>query len=415
LHVEDYVSVAEAQRIISTFVTPRRRTELVKTVNAGGRVAAVDFMSPVSVPQFPMSHMDGYAVVASDLRESRRKPLLLKGEARLGDRVTSIKSGESMRVPTGGRLPIGADAVVPVEEARKSGKMVYVSRDFREGDFTYAEGSDVRKGELILAKGRAIRAQDVGMLLSLGAEEVKVFTRPRVAIIATGSELTNRRVSGKTRNSHTQIFANLIRDNGGEVVDFGIVPDKKMRIAASIEKALREADLVLTLGGTSLGRSDIVVPTVRSLAKGESVIHGIRLDRGRVMGVAAIKGKPIVMMPGPIQGAMNAFLIFALPFMVSLSGETHRLEPVVQARLAEKWEARKRFRHFTKVLHVKLERRESGVEAQPIMGDTESMRLLTNSDGFVVVPEETVELRAGTRVSVRLLAGFSFVLGGFPF
>ena len=394
-------------------LTPRRRIERVKVADAGGRIASEDFVSPVSVPQFPTSHMDGYAVVAADLRENRGKSLLLKGEATLDDRAASIERGETIRVPTGGRLPEGANAVVPVEDTKRSGRRVSVLQDFSEGDFVYAAGSDVKRGDLILAKGKAIRAQDVGMLLSLGAEEIKAFARPRVAVVATGSELTNESVSGKITNSHTQIFADLVRNNGGEVVDFGIVPDDRRRIAASIETALHEADLVLTLGGTSLGKSDFVVPVVRSLAKEGSVIHGIRLDRGRVMGLAGVKGKPIVMMPGPIQGAMNAFLVFALPFMVVLSGETHRLDPILEARLTENWQARKRYRNFTKVVYVKLERRGARVEARPILRDTESMGLLTTSDGFVVVPEETVRLRAGARVSVRLLAGFSYVLGGF--
>ena len=414
MQIGDYISVAEAQHIISTRLTPHRRSERIRAADACGRIAAENFVSPVSAPQFPTSHMDGYAVIAADLRENEGKSLFFKGEATLGDQATRIKSGETIRIPTGGRLPDGADAVVPVEDARMSGGRVYVSREFREGEFVYAEGSDVKRGDLILTRGKAIRAQDVGMLLSLGAEEIEAFPRPRVAIVATGSELTDRPVFGKIRNSHTKVFANLVRYNGGEVVDLGTVTDNMKKITACIKAALQEADLVLTLGGTSLGKSDLIVPAVRGLTKGGLVVHGIRLDRGRVMGVAAINGKPIVMLPGPIQGAMNAFLIFALPFMTMLSGETHRFGPVVEASLMENWEARRRFRNFTKVVYVKLRRRGPGVEALPIVRDTESMGLLTASDGFVVLPEETVRLRAGARVSVRLLAGFSYVLGGFP-
>lgn len=419
MRVEGYASVAEAQSTISARLKPRIHTEPVKAAEAGGRIAAEDFASPVSVPLFPTSHMDGYAVIASDLgKKGPCKALALRGEVRLGDaKVLSMKSGETIRVPTGGRLPVGADAVVPVEEARRRGRSVYFSRTCRAGDFVYMTGSDVKKGELVLAKGKAIRAQDVGMLLSLGADRIRVFARPRVALIATGSELTNDSGSGevgKVRNSHTQIFANLIRENGGEVVDLGIVPDDEGRIASALEAALQEADLVLTLGGASLGESDLVGPAVRRLAKDGEIIHGIRMDRGRVAGVAEVKGKPVVMMPGPIQGAMNAFVVFALPFMARLSGESPRFEPVLQAWLSEGWEARNPFRNFTKVLYVKLRRGRVGIRARPMTGETESMKLMTSSDGFVIVPESTVRLRAGAEVTVRLLSGFSYVLGGFP-
>ena len=391
----------------------------MRAAEAGGLIVAEDFLSQVNVPPFPTSHMDGYAVIASDLgKKDLRKALAFGGEARLGDaRVLSMKSGETIRIPTGGRLPAGADAVVPVEEARRRGRSVYFSRTCEAGDFVYKTGSDVKKGELVLAKGRAIRAQDVGMLLSLGVDRIRVFARPRVALIATGSELTNDSGSseaGKVRNSHTQIFAELIRENGGEVVDLGIVPDDEEKIASALEAALREADVVLTFGGASLGKSDLVEPVLRGLAKDGVVIHGIRMDRGRVTGVAEVQGKPVVMMPGPIQAAMNAFVIFALPFMARLSGESPRFEPVLQARLSEGWEARNRFRNFTKVLYVKLRRGRAGISARPMTEETESMKLMTSSDGFVIVPESTVRLRAGDEVTVRLLSGFSYVLGGFP-
>jgi molybdenum cofactor synthesis domain-containing protein len=398
---------------------PQIRTELVKAAEAGGRVAAEDFESRFNVPPFPISHMDGYAVIASDLRKKgTQKALALKGEARLGDaRVLSMKTGETIRIPTGGRLPVGADAVVPVEEARRRGRRVYFSGNCRVGNFVYATGSDVKKGKLILTKGRAIRAQDVGMLLSLGVDRVRVFARPRVALIATGSELTNdsgQGEAGRVRNSHTQIFASLIRENGGEVVDLGIAPDDEERIASALKAGIQEADLMLTLGGASLGKSDFVERAVRSLVKDAGIIHGIRMDRGRVTGVAEVQGKPVVMMPGPIQAAMNAFLIFALPFMAQLSGESPRFEPVLQARLSKSWEARNPFHNFTKVLYVKLRRRRSGISARPMTEETESMNLMTSSDGFVIVPERVVKLRAGTEVTVKLLSGFSYVIGGFP-
>jgi molybdopterin molybdotransferase/putative molybdopterin biosynthesis protein len=136
------------------------------------------------------------------------------------------------------------------------------------------------------------------------------------------------------------------------------------------------------------------------------------MDRGRVAGVAAVRGKPIVMLPGPVQGAMNAFLLLALPLILRMTSGSNS-SAFVRARLSTGWKARKKFQDFTKVLYVRLQRKGDGLLARPIVGDTESISVLTDSNGFVVVPERVRELQAGEEVSVRLLPGFSYVGGQF--
>jgi molybdenum cofactor synthesis domain-containing protein len=245
------------------------------------------------------------------------------------------------------------------------------------------------------------------MLLSIGRTTVRVRSRPKVSLIATGSELTDnlKKAEGKIINSHAPYFLALIGALGCVPVYMGIARDDPVEVARTLRRALSKSDFVLTLGGTSVGRADLVGDAVGSL-KPDVVFHGIKMDRGRVTGVAAAGGKPILMMPGPVQGAMNAFVLFGTKIISWLSGNKS-LELEVSCRLGSSWEARKRFSHFRKVLYVKLLPSENA--AQPLIGETESIKILSQADGYVIIPERVTRLERGSVVRVELLPGLSFV------
>ena len=415
----DYTSVSSALATISRLTRSRNPTETVKAKDSYGRVVAEDVVAPINVPDKQRSHMDGYAIVASSLvGASSRSPktLSLAEDTHSGvNHSRKIPPGHAMGIVTGGELPAGADAVVPVEDAKISGDKIYFFREAQKGEFCFPIGIDVQKGAVVINAGSTIRAQDIGMLALLGIRTLRVYARPRVAIIATGDELVDSFdtvTSGKVRESHSPIFENLVRELGGVTTLREIVPDNLKLMNDALKRALRTSDTVLTLGGTSLGERDLVEQTLRRISKKTRLIHGIKMDRGRVAGIAAVRGKPVVMLPGPVQGAMNAFLLLALPMILRMTpGPESRA--FVKARLSTGWKARKKFQHFTKVLYVNLERNAEGLRARPVVGQTESISVLTNSNGFVLVPESIRELQAGEEVSVRLLPGFSYVGGQF--
>jgi molybdenum cofactor synthesis domain-containing protein len=416
--IEDYAALGRVQGFIKGLTKGRARKETVSTRDAYGRVAAEDIVSTSDVPDRPRSHMDGYALMASDLRgASSRSPRFLRLKERKGSstRVGRIRSGETVWVATGEYLPSGADSITPVEETRRVGQKVVFKIERKRGDYCYEVGSDIAKGYQAIVAGRTIRAQDIGMLILLGVSSVEVYSRPRIALLATGNELISSMEGNdrsKVRESHLPIFENLIRENGGEPVIIGIIPDDVKRIASAIERGLRTSQLVLTLGGTSLGERDLVEQALRRVDRRSRIIHGIRMDRGRVSGVADVNGRLVLMLPGPVQAAMNAFVLIGIPSIWWLSGRK-AVAPGVHATLVEDWEARKRFESFTKVVYVRLVRGSQGFEAHPVLKDTESMSVLTDSNGYVVVPERTTNLRAGTQVLVKLLSGFSYARGRF--
>ena len=408
--VEHYTLVDTALAQAMSRIRLARRGETILSRLAYGRVLAEDVHAPADVPPFPTSHWDGYAVVSEDLHEaSDSNPVSLKvvGAADPGRRAGSaISRGEALRVATGAPMPTGADAVAPVESTQVDGKCVLVRHPVQPGSHVYGAGEDARRGETILRKGQVIRVQDLGLLTAMGLTRAKVWRRPRVSVLATGSELTgtDRPRPGKVLNSHSPVFLRLCERLGCVPVDLGIARDNRAEISAKLRSALLRSDFVLTLGGTSAGRRDCVSEAVETLDP-DLLLHGIRMDRGRVTGLAVVRGKPLLMMPGPIQGAMNAFLLLGLPIIEVLSGSNSR-ETEVPSSLHGAWEARRKYADFRKVVYVKL--KDGREAAEPLSAETESMRILANADGYVVVPENVTQMDAGDRVTVRLLPGVSF-------
>jgi molybdenum cofactor synthesis domain-containing protein len=408
--VNEYADVNDAIHLILAHVRKPRPPELIPSVRAYGRVLAGDVRAQEDVPPSSTSHMDGFAVMSADLEgATASRPAILKvvGASGPGERSPrSLRRGEAIQVATGAMLPAGADAVVPIELTRPDGSRVRVEHAVGPGEHVYHAGQDISRGELVLAKGRKVRAQDVGILVSLGYRVVRVRRRPRVAVIATGNELTPaiRPRRGKLVESHSHVFLRLAEAQGCDALYMGIVPDDAKKLRRAIRRALAEADFVITLGGTSAGKRDLVVGAVSDY-RPDALVHGLKLDRGRVTGLAAVKGKPVLMLPGPIQAAANAFLVVGVPIIEELSGslETGLSVPCV---LGAPWEARERFSNFQKVVYVRLKPGNQAV-ADPISGETESMMLLTGADGYFLVPQEVTKLDAGDRVDVKLVPGFS--------
>ncbi len=406
-----YTSVEDALRLVQRKMRVRPSAEEVDVRLAFKRIIAEDVVAREDVPPRPVSHMDGYAVRGEDLARSNSRGwprLRLRGGAKLGEAPrVALGRNQAFAVSTGSYIPAGADTVVPVEDVRARPGEIAVVRVPKAGDHVYPAGADLRMGTVVLPKGRTLRAQDVGMLMLLGLRQVMVHRRPKVALLATGNELTDSPTPkrGKVWNSHGAIFAHLLQEAGCEVVQLGVVPDDVERIAARLGKAVRKADVVLMIGGTSAGGHDLGEEALERL-RPDALVHGLKMDRGRVAGCAVVGGKPVVMMPGPIQGGMNAFLLVGLPLIRRVSGGAGTVMKLT-VRLRSGWEARRRFEGFVNVVYLKVTREKGVVVADPMVGETESMSLLTGSNAFAVVPEGVAALKAGEELEALLLPGLS--------
>jgi molybdopterin molybdotransferase len=420
-----YLSVDTAFTKLLQYVKSCQETQFIKVFDSRGYVLKEDIVSKNDLPQYPSSHMDGFALKSIETyNASESNPIsfrISRSRSILGNQPTDLlKPGEAFRIQTGGYLPYQSDAIVPIENIKQiDDKTIQIFYPIKKGNFVYNAGADIKRGEKVLAKGQIIRVQDMAFLAHLKFNMVPVFRKPIVAIIPTGTELTDNIEENKINkiqkviNTNSPIISAIIDEIGGLPIDYGVVPDKSDILKKKIESALEKSDIVVTIGGSSIGKKDIVETTINSIGLPGVIVHGVKLDRGRVSGLAVINKKPIIILPGPIQGALNAFIVFARPLIRRFSGLAQKKDLTILATITENWDARKKFINFTKIVYVKVCREDKGFIATPQFGETQSISLLYKSNGYLVIPEEVTHIKAGEKIEVSLMPGFSFIKDSF--
>ena len=416
-----YRSVRASYSKLVNAITIRPTVEPIFTEQAIGRTLWSDIISHVDIPSSNCSHMDGFVVKYKSIsRISKHGSIRLRvvPSRKGGKRQNQILlTGETIRVSTGETLPRFGDTVIPVEHTEFDSKSnaVIIQRDFAKGSFVSYKGSEIARKDLLLKKSHVLRPQDLALISMLGIRKIKVFKKPRVAIIPTGNELTEEIADikrGRILNTNSRVISNLIETSGGIPLDLGITPDDIHKIKNKIKLALYESDIILTTGGSSVGLRDLVAESINDTGKPGILVHGVKLDRGRVTGLAALRKRPVIILPGPIQGAVNAFIVFALPLIRLILGLQPFFKPFLSTRLTEDWNARKKFQNFTKIVYVKMSRTASGdFHAKPISGETTDITVLTRTNGFILVPESLTTLKKGQKVKVNTIPGLSFSSG----
>jgi len=413
-----YTPLEDALLTLARALGPRSRRENVYVREGYGRVLAKDVLARDDSPRRDASHFDGFALISADtLGATGDSPTVLslrRGPARLGVLPkASLRHGEAMKVLTGGFLPVGADAIVPLEDVAAKEGEITLRRPVEKGEHVYRAGADVRKGERILQAGRTLMGQDLVLLASLRFEEFVAFKRPRVAILPTGTELTadiGDRRSGRVVESHSLLLERLVEGAGGSAATLPIVPDEKRALSRALRGALKQNEIVLTLAGSSVGEPDLVESAIRGFGMATTaLVHGLRVNRGRVMGFAVVGGMPLVILPGPIQGALNAFIVLGYPLIRFHLGMGWEQPPAVAATMGGDWDATGKFRDFDQVVYLRLMKDPSGpgLLALPSSGETEKVSFLVSKNAYVLVSGANPRLAKGDRIEARLLPGFS--------
>jgi len=418
---DSYYSVDYAFKKIFQYIKINFDTEFIPVFESKSYILKDDIGSKDDIPYASSSLMDGFALKSEEtINASKDNPLSLKISSRksiLGKNTSYVlKSGEVYKIQTGGYLPYQSDAVIPIENVTcLNDKSIKIFSQVKKGSFVYSVGEDIKKGEKVLFKGQLIRAQEMAFLASLKISKIPVFKKPIVAVIPTGTELTdeikeNKRNKGqKIINTNSHVISCIIDEIGGIPLDFGVTPDKTEILKKKIKIALKKSDIILTIGGSSVGEQDIVETVINSLGTPGVIVHGVKLDRGRVSGLAVINNKPIIILPGPIQGALNAFIVFVRPLIRVFSGLPMKNDLTILATLTENWHSRKKFFDFKKIAYVKVTKYGDKFLATPVVGETQSISLLIKSNGYIVVPEEITNIDKGEKIEVNLLPGFSYI------
>jgi len=418
--LNSYLSIRTASIKLRKNIIAQPVYEEVNTKESLGRILYNNIISSLNIPLHDSSHMDGFAVLYEDIKgASNLKPVTLKviNDIKLGNsKVEPLKSSYAARIPTGGYLPKNSDTVIPVEYVKFNitDRSVKIFSEFPKGSFISPAGKDISKNKLLFKKGHLIRTQDIALLHLISIKKLNIFKKPKVAIIPTGSELTNniRNVThGKILNTNGQIISTLVEASGGIPVDLGITSDNIKNIQNKIKYAISQTDIILTIGGSSVGHKDLLAESINSMGKPGIIAEGIKLDRGRVTKIAVLKSKPIVILPGPIQGAVNAFIVLAMPLIRSLIGLSYNNKAIINAQITDNWNARKKFQNFVKILYVHLSISKPNnniINAEPITGETSNITVMTRANGYVIVPEKITSIEKGNDIQVNLLSGFSF-------
>jgi molybdopterin molybdotransferase len=298
-------------------------------------------------------------------------------------------------------LPDGADAVVMVEHTQEAMPgTIEVVRPAAPGDGLVRADEDARAGAELLPAGRPLRPQDLGLLAAAGVTDVRVFGRPRVAIVSTGDEVVDPATAeltvGQVRDASAVALAALVREAGGEPDPRGIVPDDPEALTAALRAAVETADLVVVSAGSSVGARDETAAVVAQLGEPGIWTHGIALRPGKPTLLADCGGVPVIGLPGNPRSALVVFRLVGMPVVRLVGGVTDPPpEPSVRARLERDIPSAA---GRLDVVQVAV---RDGV-AQPLFGASALLSILTAADGYVVVADDATGLAAGTEVDVTL-------------
>jgi len=301
-----------------------------------------------------------------------------------------VTNGKAVKLMTGNKMPKGANAVIEQEKVKREGNKIYVLRPVAPGQNVAFKGEDVRKGEVILKKGQVLRPQDLGLLKGIGVKAIKVKRKPKVGIIVTGDELIEELDEealnkGKILESNSVMLKALVRQYFGEPVFYGVIPDNKDLIGATLERAKCECDLVLITGGSAFGEKDYAHKFVNLL------FHGCTNKPGRPIGY----GERVFVMSGYPAAVFAQFHLYVKHALAKLAGANYK--PVkVKARLKEKVPSSLGRHEFVKVYY------ENG-EAMPIKKKGSGiMSAIVESNAYLEIPEDSEGYKEGEEIWVVL-------------
>lgn len=375
-------------------------TELVPLAEAFGRILARDAVADAPYPGDDRSTMDGYAVRSADGAAARR----IVGTVRMGSAPPAgLLPGEAMRIPTGGVLPAGADAVVPLEDADDREDAVMPHEAPAAGDCYTPRGDDMLPGDLALPAGRRIGGPELSVLATLGSVYVEVYRRPRVAVVSTGDELIDaarRPGTGQVRDSNRWAIAGGLAALGCDVMHLPPAVDEVETIRAAIAAGLEAADAVVLTGGSSVGARDHVPAAIDGLGPPGLVVHGLRVKPGKPTVLAAVGSRPVIGLPGNPSSALTILVAVAAGLFRALTGETHSRAATVGAVASEPFAGRPGWTWYVPTV---LE----GEGARPLPLRSSHTSLLARADGYVVIGPDNVRIAAGERVTVVRYGGWT--------
>ena len=399
------VPVEEAQKILLDNIYTCKKTEITPIDDALYRVSAENIFSEIDIPCFDRSIMDGYALRYIDIANaSETSPIVLDliGYVKIGTMPDqTVKKGTAIRVDTGSVIPIGADAVVPLEYCHEENKKIIVFRSIEKGANIQWTGGDIMKGELILQEGTIINTRHIGALSASGYTKILVRPKPRVAIFSIGDELVNvgeALEEGKIYDINIHTIASLIKSCGGDPIILGISPDSMEGIMNKLTEGLKMADFVVSTGGSSVGQFDFIRTVVENIG-GKILFHGVMSKPGKPVLATKIGDKLYIGLPGNPTSAIISFILYVRPVIYKFLGCRVDYVSDLTIRLAKPEYGFKGRRLYKTVV---LRRRGNKLYYESLKPSSESISTLLKADGYFIIPENVEFLQENTLAEVYL-------------
>jgi len=413
VRLKGFVKLTSIEKALELFfkqINPQKlESELVLVKNGHGRILARDVVAEKDLPPFNRSAVDGYAVKAeSTFNASTFQPKTLK----IVEKKT-VGNGEAKPIWTGQPLPEGSDSVIMLEHTRKLNENeIAVLKAVAKWENVSLKGEDVKAGETAVKAGTRLKPQHLGLLAALGIEKVEVTKQPKVAVFATGNELVELgQVPSKNQIIETNrlIIFWLCRELGAEPIDLGIVSDDEALIREKILEGAEKADVVITTGGTSVGKADLVPSSLRSIDPSSIIVHGIAMRPAMPTALAVVRNKPVIVLSGNPVAAMIGFEVFARPLILKMLGAEEEVRPRLKAKITRRVAGvlgRKVF------LRVKVYESNGEFYAEPIRTTGSGvLTTMTKANGYVVIPENREGLEKNEIVTVHIFDNIPAVDG----
>jgi molybdopterin molybdotransferase len=377
--------------------------EVVPLATAFGRILAVDAVAAEAFPPHPRSTMDGYALRSQD----GLQPRLITGEVRMGQAPPrAVGPGEALAIPTGGTLPAGADAVVPIEDVDVAGDRLTVRVAPAAGDCFTPIGSDMAAGDVAIAAGRRIGGPEMSVLATLGTVLVSVYRRPRFAIVSTGDELVDAALApgiGQVRDSNRWAIAGALAALGADAVHLPNAADDLDALRSIVAAGLAQADGVILTGGSSVGERDLTPDVIATFPGPGVIVHGLRVKPGKPTVLAAVGSQPVIGLPGNPTSALTILEAVCAPLVRAMTGQRPDRGPAtVRTTAGAAFGGRAGWTWF---VPAELRAEGDGERAYPLQLRSAHTSLLARASGYVVLSEDRPEIAAGEPVEVVRFSG----------
>ena len=399
------LSIDAARERISALIKPLNSWQRYPIRDALDRVLFQDIVSPINVPAHNNSAMDGYAVRSDDIIDESFD-LKQVGTAFAGKPFNGkINSGECIRIMTGAVVPTQCDTIIMQEQVDISNYTISIHGQYRKGQHVRYIGEDIKTGAVVLTAGRRLVPSDIGLLSSLGIADVNVIRRLRVAFFSTGDELKSTGESleiGQIYDSNRYTLFGMLTRLGVEILDMGVVPDQKAILRQTLADAARQADVVITSGGVSVGDADYVKEMLAEL--GQVDFWKIAMRPGRPLAFGKINNSLFFGLPGNPVSVMVTFYQFVTPALRRLMGESQPDSITLQVTCTDKIRKRPgRFEYQRGILftdsdgHTKV--KTTGSQGSGILSS------MSNANCFILLDEQCEGLAANSIVSVQPFSG----------